>query len=123
MAWFLALSMLPLAKATALNMSAALFAVIGAALFLGERGEWRRWAVLLFGFAGVLVEVRPGVGMIGLGVILVLGSRVFTAAQKILAKKLSETERTPTIVAYTALTMSCLTIVPALYVWQTPDLE
>ena len=123
MAWFLALSMLPLAKATALNMSAGLFAVIGAALFLGERGEWRRWAVLLFGFAGVLVIVRPGFELIGLGVVLVLGSRVFTAAQKILAKKLSATERTPTIVAYTALTMSILTIIPALNVWQTPRLE
>ena len=117
MAWFLALSMLPLAKATALNMSAALFAVIGAALFLGERGEWRRWAVLLFGFAGVLEIVRPGFELIELGVVLVLGNRVLTAAQKILAQKLSETERTPTIVAYTALTISVLTIIPALQVW------
>ena len=123
MAWFLALSMLPLAKATALNMSAALFAVIGAALFLGERDEWRRWAVLLFGFAGVLVVGRPGAELIGIGVILVLGSRVFTAAQKILAKKLSATERTSTIVAYTALTMSVLTVAPALHVWESPSLE
>jgi len=71
----------------------------------------------------VLVIVRPGFELIGLGVVLVLGSRVFTAAQKILAKKLSATERTPTIVAYTALTMSILTIIPALNVWQTPRLE
>ena len=71
---------------------------------------------MLFGFAGVLEIVRPGFGLIELGVVLVLGNRVLTAAQKILAKKLSETERTPTIVAYTALTMSVLTIIPALQV-------
>ena len=47
---------------------------------------------------------------------------MLTEAQNILAKKLSETERTPTIVAYTALTMSVHTIIPALQGWQTPSL-
>ena len=46
-AWFWALSLVPLAKVTALNLSAALFTVLGAIIFLKETSEWRRWIVLI----------------------------------------------------------------------------
>ena len=53
--WFWALSILPLAKVTALNLSTALFAVLGAILILGEKPDRQRIFALLLGFSGVLV--------------------------------------------------------------------
>jgi len=123
MTWFWALSLVPLAKVTALNLSAVLFTVLGAIIFLKESSEWKRWAALIFGFAGVVVIVRPGYELISFGVILVISTRFFPAGARILSKILSRTDRTPTIVVYGAVMMSILSAVPAALVWTTPEME
>ena len=123
MAWFWALSLVPLAKVTALNLSAALFTVLGAILFLKESSEWRRWMVLIFGFIGVIVIIQPGSEVISFGVILIISTRLFPATSRIISKVLSQTDRTPTIVVYGALGMAILSLLPALIVWQAPDLR
>ena len=43
MTWFWVLSLVQLAKVTALNLSAVLFMVFGAIIFLKESSEWKRW--------------------------------------------------------------------------------
>ncbi len=123
MAWFWAISLVPLAKVTALNLSAVLFTVLCAIIFLKEASEWKRWAALIFGFAGVVVIVRPGYEVISFGVILVIVTRLFPMGARLLSKILSRTERTPTIVVYGALAMSVLSAIPAAIVWITPNLE
>src|SRR4029077_17217838 len=57
---FYAVSMLPLADATAIAFSQPFFSVLVAALLLGEKVRWRRWSATVIGFAGVLVMARPG---------------------------------------------------------------
>ena len=92
-------------------------------LFLKETSEWKRWIALIFGFAGVVVIVRPGFEVMTFGVILVVVTRLFPAAARLFAKVLSRTDRTPTIVVYGAVAMSILSAVPAAIVWETPDLQ
>jgi drug/metabolite transporter (DMT)-like permease len=123
MAWFWALSLVPLAKVTALNLSAVLFTVLGAIIFLKEASEWKRWVALIFGFAGVVVIVRPGFEVISFGVILIIVTRLFPMGARLLSKLLTQTERTPTIIVYGALAMSVLSAFPAMIVWITPNLE
>lgn len=123
LAWFMALSLAPLAKLTALNLSASLFAVLGAIIFLGEKPRLRRWIAIGVGFAGVLVIVRPGIEYVGLGVILVLVSRVFGVASKLMAKSLTRTESSATIVAYGAVSVALISAIPAALEWTTPTLE
>lgn len=55
-----ALFNMPIAGATAILQSVPLAVTLGAALFLGERVGWRRYAAIGVGFLGVLVIVRPG---------------------------------------------------------------
>lgn len=57
---FMALSLIPLAMASALLQAQPLAVTLGAALFLGEAVGWRRWSAVLIGFAGVIVILRPG---------------------------------------------------------------
>ncbi len=120
MSWFWAISLVPLAKVTALNLSAALFTVMGAIIFLKEISEWKRWAALIFGFAGVIVIVRPGYEIITFGVVLIVSTRLFPAAARLMSKVLSRTNPTPTIVVYGALMTAILSAVPASLVWITP---
>lgn len=118
--WFYALSIVPLAEATTLGFSATFFVAIAAGLFLGEAVGARRWTAVIAGFAGVLIVVRPGFIDPNLGMLLVLVSSVFVAASKAITKVVSRSDSTPTIVMYTAILISPMALVPAVFVWQWP---
>lgn len=57
--YILALALAPLTMTSALLQASPLVVVAGAALFLGEKVGWRRWASILVGFVGVLVILEP----------------------------------------------------------------
>jgi drug/metabolite transporter (DMT)-like permease len=59
-AYVTALSLIPLAMASAILQGVPLMVTMGAALFLGESVGWRRWTAVGVGLAGVLMIVRPG---------------------------------------------------------------
>ena len=118
--WFTAISMVPLADAVALGFTSPLFVILGAALFLGEVVRGRRLGVTLCGFAGALIILRPGSGVLDLGAVLVLLSAVTLAGANLSVKELSRTEPVQAIVTYMVIFMVPLTFIPALLVWQTP---
>lgn len=53
------LSLLPLATASTLGFSSPIFLAVLAAIFLGEKVSFGRWAIILGGFAGVLIISNP----------------------------------------------------------------
>ena len=55
-----ALALMPLATVAAIKQSQPLAMTLGAALVLGERVGWRRWAAVLCGVLGVLIILQPG---------------------------------------------------------------
>lgn len=57
----LAVALTPLSTAAAILQATPLVVVAGAALLFGEKVGWRRWSAITFGFAGVLLILRPGV--------------------------------------------------------------
>jgi len=118
--WFMALSMMALADATALSMVGPLFAMMFAGLFLSERIEGQRWWALALGMAGALVIIRPGFEAVGHGAILVLLRGVAQGINKVMAKSLTRTDDSGVIVAYLLLLATPITLVPALFVWQWP---
>ena len=120
--WFLGLSMMPVADATALSFGAALFATIGAIVILGERSDPRRWAAVAVGIVGTIVILRPGVQAITPGALVVLASAALWASALLCIKVLSRTETSVTIVFYAGLINTSITLIPALFVWQWPTL-
>ena len=121
MAYFMALSLIPLANATALFLSVPLFVTLGAILFLGESVGLPRWIALAVGMSGALVIIRPGFVDVGTGSVLVIVGATFAASTRLLAKSLSRTDSSATIVAYVTLLMTPLTLIPAAFVWRWPD--
>lgn len=120
--FFYALSIGPLARITALGFTATLFAIVLAVLIFRERVGLKRWAAILFGFAGMIVIVRPGFVDIGIESIVTLGAAFGWAACIIIIKDLAKTESAATITAYMSLTMAPIILIPALFVWTTPTL-
>jgi drug/metabolite transporter (DMT)-like permease len=118
---FYAVSMLPLADATALAFSQPLFSVVVAALIVGEKVRWRRWGATLVGFAGVLVMVRPGAGSLQPGAIVALANAMTVALSILLVKRLSDSESPLMILTQFAIFSTFLLVVPAIWVWRWPS--
>ena len=101
---FLAFILLPLAEATTIGFSVPIFAVVLAALVLGEpTGKWR-WSAVAAGFVGVLIIVQPGSGSVPLlGASVALGAALLTASVTIVIRRLGATERAATTVFWFAV--------------------
>jgi len=123
LAWFMSLSLMPVADATSLALVGPIFVSLGAMWFLGERITARRWLGIGIAVVGALVIVRPGLTSIGLATWLVLFATLCVSTSKLIAKSLSRKDSTAAIVAYLTLFMMPITLVPALFVWQWPTLE
>jgi len=101
---FLAFVLLPLAEATTIGFSVPIFAVILAAIVLGEpTGKWR-WGAVAAGFAGVLLIVQPGSGDVPLlGASVALVAALLTASVTIVIRRLGKTEQAATTVFWFAV--------------------
>ena len=119
---FYAVSMLPLADATAIAFSQPLFSVLVAAVIAGEKVRWRRWSATIVGFAGVLVMVQPGEGSLQLGALVALANAATVALSILLVKRLSDSETPLMILTQFAIFSTLLLAPPAIWVWRWPDL-
>lgn len=122
MAFFTGVTMAPFVEATSISFSAPLFATVLAVVLLRERIRLRRILALATGFLGVMIVLRPGFVEVGLGQMLLLGSSLGWGIAIVVIKRLSATESAVTQTVYMGLFMTPLTLLPALYVWQTPTL-
>lgn len=120
--WYWALTLIPIADATALSITAPLFATLGAVIFLGEQMRLRRWIALLAGLLGGLIIVQPGFGDFSHGYIFVLVSCLFSSGSRVCAKKLSSTESPLVCSAYVAMLQTPFSLLFASFVWTTPSL-
>ncbi len=121
--FFTALTMVPLAKITALSFSAPLFATLLAIVVIGERVRARRITALVLGFIGVMIVLQPRFDSFELGGFLVLASSTLWAVAMTFIKSLSRTESAVTITLYAGVFLVPMTGIPALFVWVHPTLE
>jgi len=63
----IAFTALPMAEAFALIFLLPIFVTILSVLVLKEHVGWRRWSAVVAGFVGVLVVLRPGFRVLGIG--------------------------------------------------------
>ena len=117
MAFFAAIAVIPLADATAMFFIAPLFITVLAVPFLGERVGARRLGAVLFGFAGVLVMLRPA----GLGVpetapdwrvlLLPIAAAFCYACMQILTRRLGATSKASALAIYVQGTFIAVSLV------------
>jgi drug/metabolite transporter (DMT)-like permease len=98
-----ALKRMPVAESTSIVFLAPTMVLLLARPVLGERIGAVGWTAAVAGFAGVLLIARPGSGLEPFGVALALATATVTAAYQLLSRVLASTERTMTLLFYTAL--------------------
>ncbi|MGH1369598.1 MAG: DMT family transporter [Maritimibacter sp.] len=121
LAFVLALRTVPLAEAVAVSFVAPFFVTVMAALFLREKVGWRRWLAISIGFIGVLVIIRPGLGVLSPAIGFVLLAALCFAGRQVVSRSLAKRDSTVTTIAYTAIVATTLLFIPMVLVWKTPE--
>lgn len=126
---FLALTILPLPEAIAINYASPLIAVILSWLILHEVVRLYRWSAVFIGLIGVLIIIWPRMtlftaGHVGqneaIGAMAALAGAAMAAVAMLLVRRLVQTERTTTIVIYFSLASSVIALVSLPFGWATP---
>ncbi|WP_300056405.1 DMT family transporter [uncultured Roseobacter sp.] len=122
---FAGLGLLPLPEVTAIGYATPLFAVIFAALFLGERIRLIRISAVALGLVGVMIVIAPRLSVgadeisraATLGAVMVLVASILRALVQIHVRRLVQTDHTAAIVFYFSVTASCLALLSAPLGW------
>lgn len=122
-AWLYALTLIPLAVLISIEFTTPIWTAILAVGFLGERLSRPRLAAIVLGLIGVVIIVRPGVGSVDPGHIVVLGAAVCFGISVVLVKSLTRTDSVVSIIFWMLVIQSVLGLIPALYEWRNPPLE
>lgn len=99
---------MPVAEFTAISMLTPVLVTLLAALLLHEPVSRLRWALVIGGFAGALIVIRPGSGLFGWAVLFPLAGALAYASFQILTAKLAALESPYTTHFYTGLTGTLL---------------
>jgi drug/metabolite transporter (DMT)-like permease len=116
--WFYSVTIMPLNIATALSFTTPIFSAILAFVFLGEQAGIRRWSAIITGFIGMLIILRPDIGIVHPAAGIVLAASVLMAFSGVLVKSLTRTESPETIVFYMSVFMALWSVAPAIINWQ-----
>lgn len=118
--FFFALRHVPLAEATSISFLAPVIVTVLAASMLGEKIRPSRLAVVLAGFLGVLIVVRPGSEVFQWASLLILGSATCYATYQVLTRRVTGVDSAETSAVYSALLGGVLTSVLVPFFWTAP---
>ena len=119
---FYAYSRMAIADAYALLFSTPLLITALSVPLLGESVGWRRWCAVLVGFAGVILMLRPGAGVLQLASLSALGGALCGALEIIILRKLQSTESSAAFGVYGNLSVMIGTGLVLPFVFRMPTL-
>jgi drug/metabolite transporter (DMT)-like permease len=117
---FSSLHVMPVGEFTAIVMTTPLLVTLLAARLLGEHVSPLRIALVVGGFLGTAIIVRPGGGTVSWAswhMLLPLGLVVANAAFQLLTSKMTRTEATMTTQFYTSWVGALLASLPLYWFW------
>jgi drug/metabolite transporter (DMT)-like permease len=117
---FIAMVNLKLADATAFWFSKPLFTSVAAVFILAEIVPARRWVATMFGFAGVVIMMRPGIADVDPYVLVAIGAAFSMAFANVLIRVMAPTEPPNRILFYYHVGGVILLAPAMIWFWQTP---
>lgn len=118
----IALGLMPLAGAVAINFSSPLFAALAAVLWLKEKVGKERLTALLVGFCGVLLVAGPGVDSFRIGALFALGNAILLGSVTAAVRGMSKTESAETLTMFQMVFLTAFfTVAMAVFGFITPS--
>jgi len=121
--YYIAVTKMPLASATAIALTAPLFMTALSGPFLGEPVGFNRMLILLVRFVGVLIIIQPsteGLNLAGSG--YAISGAFFFSMLALQTRKMAKDENSELMVFYAALAFLLITGVLMVFYWETPNL-
>ncbi|MHB2166068.1 DMT family transporter [Alsobacter sp. R-9] len=118
-AFYWAVAYLPLADVVTFYLAGPIWVTALSGPLLGEKVDARRWAAVLFGFAGVIIAMRPTGATLGLPSLVAVAGSFFFALLMITTRKLRGTPDT-TLVTWQTVAALLAGAVVAPFGWITP---
>ncbi len=122
-AWTYGLTIAPISTGTVVSFTIPLFVLVLALFFLKENIIWQRWAVTLAGFVGIIVTLQPHAADFNPEVMIFVFAAIAFAMLDIINKKFVVEESMISMLFYSAIITTMLSIPGALIYWQQPTLE
>ncbi|SFP41831.1 S-adenosylmethionine uptake transporter [Geopseudomonas sagittaria] len=111
-----ALRYLPIGEATAVHFLTPLLVILLAIPMLGERASLAQWLLVAVGFAGVLIIVRPGGGLLTPAMLLPVASACSYAIFQLLTRRIGSRDSAAATNLITGLVgFLCLTLLLPLF--------
>lgn len=120
--WFYAISLIPLAQVFAIEFTIPIWTAMLAPFLLSERLSASRVLVIIIGFVGILIILRPGMVPFEIGAISALIAAVGYALSHTLTKKLTRTDTPLTVIFYMTVIQLPMGAVPSALDWTTPSM-
>ncbi len=118
--FFTGVKYLPLADAVAISFASPLIATALSVPFLKEQVGLRRWIAVAIGFAGVLIIVRPGLGIVHWAAFVVLGVAFFFAVFQLITRSLAASDDSLVTLFYSALIGAVILTLVVPFYWTNP---
>ena len=118
---FFSLKYMPVGEFTAIIMITPLIMTLLASLTLAERVSVWRWTLVIGGFAGTLIIIRPGGERFSWAMLLPLGLVILNAWFQILTSRLARTEDPMTMHFYTGWVGFLLASLALPFIWTWLD--
>ncbi|MEZ5935504.1 MAG: DMT family transporter [Alphaproteobacteria bacterium] len=119
--YFAGVQFLPLTEANAINFLTPVLVVILAQPVLGERVGLMRWIGVAVGFAGAMIIIRPGSGLIDVAAGLMILSAFSNACYQLSTRWLGAIDDPLTTLLYTALVGSIGASLAVPFAWEPVD--
>ena len=105
-----------------LGYTSSFFMIVLGALFLKEKVSREKWGAVFFGMVGILIAMRPGIGVFEVSSLVVLFGTILGALNKSLMRKLTKTEHSLAIAIYPNILMVTATLPFLFGKWQNMPL-
>lgn len=121
--YFAGVQFLPLTEANAINFLTPVLVVILAQPILGEQVGIQRWIGVVVGFAGAMIIIRPGSGLMDLAAGILIMSALCNAFYQLTTRRLGAIDDPLTTLLYTALVGSIGASLAVPFVWEPMDIS
>jgi len=121
--WFYGIAFIPLAVVFALEFTVPVWTAVLATILLREQITGARVTAIIFGVAGVILILRPGLAVISPASLAVLGSAFGYALSHTLTRRLALVDTPLTILFYMTVIQLPLGCFTSIFDWTTPTLE
>lgn len=120
---FIGVAYLPVADVTAISYASPFFALMLAALFLGEKVRGARWGAVTLGFAGALLITRPTPDTFQVMALVPFAAAIAIAIEVTCARFIALRDSVGTAMVWTNGVGLLITAVIMLFLWSTPTWE